>query len=245
MPSNTPENIFPPNVFPPQNGPLDIAQGKLNTLPGLTDSPLGEGVIQTSKLTDEPIAVGEHPPELQQYLDQGYNLEEAKQLLGSQNYGPNAEETAARILKTTDGPMNIEQDDGDPNALGNILNTAGAGVSLEQAAYGLGRSIGSEKGAAKTLGIVGNAGKLVMGTARGVASGLGAMKKSQYVQDYYDKKSQEADRSNYVAAAQTANTNTTGGRSFGEDGGIQGKTLPLKAFLKNGGFKKPGYKKLM
>ena len=250
MPNDNPVDILISQGYPREvaqqmvdSGTYDKMVNPLPTLPNLVGSPLGGGVNQTSDLTGTGAATGEVSPEIQQLLDQGYNLEEAEQLMASGNYAPNAVgEAEERILKTTDGPNVLSQDQGDPNALSNLLGSAGAGVSLEQAAYGLGSSLGAEKGTAKTLGIIGNAGKLALGTVRGIASGLGKMKKDQYVQDYYNKKSKEV---TYTAAPQAENVNYLGGSSYGEEGGIQGKTLPIKAFLKNGGFKKTGYKKLM
>ena len=142
-----------------------------------------------------------------------------------------------------------EQNKKDPIDLGAFMNTvgnAGAGVSLEQAAYGLGSSIGTG-GTAGALGAVGNAGKLILGTARGVAAGLGQARRNKYIQDYYDKKKLEAETGSdtYTPAPQAGNVNYMGGNSYGKDGGIKGETMPLKNFLKSGGFAKPGFKHLI
>lgn len=218
-------------------GLYDQMQNQLPLLPNLTGNVGSE--------TGEQV-----PLELQPYIDQGYNLEEAAQLAASQNYSLDNQTTptdeAKKLLNTTEGAGTVNQNQGDSGELlGNVLATAGTGISLEEAAYGLGESIGAEKGPAKTLGIIGNAGKLTLGLARNIGSGLGRMKRDQYVQDYYEETARKAKRDNYTPAPQAGNVNYLGGQSYGEEGGIKGETLPLKAFLKGGGFKKPGFKKLM
>lgn len=207
--------------------------GTTNPTPQLSFGDTGT-VAPATGTTDSEIT-----PELQALLDQGYNLEEAKQILEQRKAEKSGETFTFGAENTSSNGI------ADPTALVNMFANAGTGIGLDQAAFGLGRAIGSENGTNKTLNIIGNAGKLALGTARGIASGLGQMKASQYAQDYYDKKIQEGTgRTTYTAAPQSGNTNYTGGYSY-EEGGTKGKTPPLKDFLKSGGFKKPGFKKLM
>lgn len=235
---------YPPDVAKKmvESGMFDKMNNPLPTLPNLTGG-IGTGV-------NTGIGAGEQiPPELQQYIDQGYNLEEARQLHASRNPNINKEDSSTdlnqKLLKTieTAVPDNIQQ--GDQLDFGSMLDTAGSGVSLEKAANVLGQSIGAEKGPDKTLGIIGGTGKLAFGLGRSIAGGIGQAKKNRYVQDYYEDLEAESLRDNYTLAPQTGSVNYLGGNSYGEDGGIKGKTLPLKEFLKSGGFKKKGFKKLM
>lgn len=178
-------------------------------------------------------------PELQSLLDQGYTLEEATQLMQSPNYNPQKanEANAGPLLGKDEQEMGMTPQSTGAGLL-DFASNAGTGVSLDQAAQGLGQSIGS----GNPLGIAANAGKLVIGGARQVLSGLGSAKRDKYIEEYYDK---EQNKNTYTAAPQSGNTNYLGGNSYGEDGGIQGETLPLKNFLTNKGFQKPGFKKLM
>jgi len=175
-------------------------------------------------------------PEIQAFIDQGYNLEEATQLSQSNTFSQTGE-----TPETSD----------DVGATGNGLNSVldfGAAINgsndLETSAQGLGEAIGSEKGSpGRGLAIAGNAGKLLFSGARNVASGIGRSKRSQYIEDFNNKKKLE-ERNTYTAAPQTQNTNYLGGNSYGEKGGTKGKNLPLKNHFSNKGFRKPGYKKL-
>lgn len=215
---------------------LNSATGGINPSAPLTLNATGNGTA-TTPVTGTTDGI---TPEIQALLDEGYNLAEAKQIL-EQRAAKASGETFTLGDKNTNG-----KEIADPYALSNMFANAGAGIGLDQAAFGLGRAIGSEKGTNKTLNIIGNAGKLTLGLTRGVASGLGQMKASQYAQDEYERKIQEGTgRTTYTPAPQYDNTNYTGGNSYGEEGGVMGKTLPLKEFFKNGGFKKPGFKKLM
>lgn len=230
---------YPPEVAQRmvESGAYSAMTNPLQNLPNLMGGPSGA----TPQLNQQV------PDNLQYYTDQGYNIEEAEQLAASENYSLGNEEAPVDTAKRRIGGNTNAGQPSDIQPLLGAIGNAGAGVSLEGAAHSLGRAIGAEKGAARTVSIIGSAGKLALGTARGIASGLGQMKRNRYVQDYYDKKRIEemTDSDNYTPAPQSGNVNYLGGNSYGEQGGIQGETLPLKSFLKSGGFKKTGFKKLM
>jgi len=167
--------------------------------------------------------------DIQYFLDKGYTMEEATQLAQSATFGSERKENQ------------MQKQEDFQNSLSGMFGNMGGGVSLEQAAYGLGHSIGDKD----PLGIIANSGKLLLGGARTFTSGLGQGKREQYMEEYQRMKEQQGmGRDNYTAIPQTANTNYLGGMSYGEDGGMKGETLPLRDFFKNKGFINPKFKKL-
>lgn len=260
MPQPDPIHILTAQGFPPDLARRMVESGDYEHLiqsPTLDFSQLGgTGIGGFSGSTSSALSgINDTGSDtrIQMLLDQGYNMEEAQQLLASENFTPDkmterTEGTGATDLATPGGGINQFTN----------LPPIGGGISLDSAAFGLGQSLGSEKGIGRGIGIVANASKIALGSARNILSGLGQAKRNQHIQDFLNKKRQEGTgRTTFTPAPQAANVNYLGGQSYGEDGGIhkegqigypdggvKGETLLLKDFLTNKGFTKPGFKKL-
>lgn len=99
---------------------------------------------------------------------------------------------------------------------------SGTGTDLDSGAYDIGRYLGMKKGTkGKGLGIAASIGDFLLGSARGVTSGLGYEKRNQYVEDWYK---QQQNKVNYTANSETRNTNNLGG-GYGAYGGLS-ENLP-------------------
>jgi hypothetical protein len=97
-----------------------------------------------------------------------------------------------------------------------LFNSAGSDLSTEL--YSLGMGIGAEPGTkGRGATIAGSAGAAALDIAGTVLSGVGFSKRNRFLEEEERRKQQDVD---YTPNSQTANSNITGGLSYGEYGGL-------------------------